>query len=77
MVRSSIALSSYAPVVSSSSAGHAAGRATRLHHPYADKCPQLEKTGNRVVDEDNDSKIQLLQEIISDCLLDVNHINPL
>lgn len=46
-------------------------------HPYATKCPFVKRTGNATADEDNESKTQLLREVISACLADLNHVGPL
>lgn len=46
-------------------------------HPYAARLPSVKKTGNTVLDEDTESKIQMLRELVSGCLENLNHVAPL
>lgn len=46
-------------------------------HPYALKVPSCKRSGNSAIDEENDSKVQLLKELIDACLKDLNHVGPL
>ena len=48
-----------------------------LLHQYAMKMPQPKKTGNSLIDNDNGEKISMLKELVSVCLNDLDHVQPL
>lgn len=45
--------------------------------PYAQKLPSVKSSGNKVVDEDTEGKVQLLRKIISICMDDLSRVQVL
>lgn len=43
-------------------------------HPYAARMPPPKRTGNALIDSDNQSKVDMLKEVVSSCLADLSHV---
>eukprot|EP00969_Alexandrium_andersonii_P101739 4490463-Alexandrium_andersonii.AAC.1 len=46
-------------------------------HAFAAKLPDPKKTGNQLIDSDRSDKTQMLRELLSECLNDLDHVPPL
>ena len=60
---------------SSNATGGGAGVVTKFH-PFAEKMPPPRKTGNKTADADDEAKMVMLKELLSECLNDLSLVVP-